>query len=82
MYMFFSTDFAGFRKILLIVRSCMIFGRFPSDMYMYCMYLLDRDNMYFCYSVRLCVTVSGHVEPWSSARMVYHAMGKYALLKF
>ena len=28
MYIFFSTDFAGFREILLIVRSCVIFGRF------------------------------------------------------
>ena len=26
MYMFFSTDFVGFRKILSIARSCMIFG--------------------------------------------------------
>ena len=28
MYMYFSTDFAGFCKILLIARSCMIFGQF------------------------------------------------------
>ena len=27
-HVFSSTDFAGFRKILLIVRSCAIFGRF------------------------------------------------------
>ena len=26
MYMFFSTDFAGFREILLIAQSCVIFG--------------------------------------------------------
>ena len=29
MYMFFSNDFAGFPEILLIVRSCATFGRFP-----------------------------------------------------
>ena len=28
MYMFFSTDFAGFRKILLIAQSCAIIDRF------------------------------------------------------